>query len=79
MIRFIDLRGQIYFDDDYKNSPCFAFFDTIVDRFMTFGDTQTWYGWEEFRKSYNFYAHMRDLGIKRYKHLIPKDYFKEKP
>ena len=50
MIRFIDLRGQMFNDDDLPKSEqatIFAFYDTITDRFML--DGQTWVSAEHFR------------------------------
>lgn len=37
MIRFIDLRGQVYLDYDLpfaEQRPVFAFYDTVRDRFV---------------------------------------------
>ena len=44
MIRFINLTGQIFIDDE----PHFAWFDTITDEFMEFNDSQDWHTWDEF-------------------------------
>ena len=47
MIRFIDLRGQIFLDDP---SPYFAFYDTVHDRFLMDVDgAQAWESFEEFK------------------------------
>ncbi len=65
MIRFIDLKEQI--TDDFE----FAWYDTILDRFLEFSGSQTWDSWNEFE---------RDFGptenIQRFKNLFPKDKFK---
>ena len=45
MIRFINLTGQIFIDDD---EPHFAWFDTIVSQFMSFNDSQEWHSWNDF-------------------------------
>ncbi len=47
MIRFINLTGQIFVIDD--PIPHFAWFDTIIDQFMEFNDSQDWHTWEEFK------------------------------
>lgn len=50
MIRFIDLRSQIYISD--YSSVVFAFFDTIVDRFIEFDGEQCWGSRQEFIDAY---------------------------
>ncbi len=75
MIRFIDLKGQMYFSKQYKTDPCFAFYDTIVDRFMNFCDSEIWDTWEEFQEAYRQTSPCGLKGIERYKRLIPNDYF----
>lgn len=45
MIRFIDLRGQVYNDDDLpkeKQKMIFAFFDTCTDLFIDFNGSYVW-------------------------------------
>lgn len=45
MIRFIDLRGQVFNDDDLpeaEREPLFAFYDTVTSRFLTFSRSQVW-------------------------------------
>lgn len=39
MIRFIDLRGQVFLESD---CPYFTFFDTVTDTFCTFAGTHAW-------------------------------------
>ncbi|MFD2874056.1 hypothetical protein ACFS5N_16355 [Mucilaginibacter ximonensis] len=75
MIRFIDLRGQIYLDDD----PCFAWFTTICDRFHTFNDNQHWNSLESFISDYKAQAAVQDIAdpLERYLRLIPEGYFLE--
>lgn len=47
MIRFIDLGTQLYLP--YPDAPrSFAFYDTIVDKFLDFGLGPVWESWEEF-------------------------------
>lgn len=69
MIRFIDLRGQITNDND----PCFAFYDTVRDRFLVFRNAQTWDSVEDFIED------SQGLGLpditSRCLPLIPTDYF----
>ena len=49
MIRFIDLTGQIYLDDEEKS---FAFFDTVTDKFCEFSGNQYWDNIEDFKSDY---------------------------
>ena len=44
MIRFIDLRGQVFLDD---TTPHFAFFDTIPDQFVEIAGAQEWFSIED--------------------------------
>ena len=52
MIRFINLTGQILIDDD---EPHFAWYDTIIDVFMSFNHSQEWHTWEEFEEDLMIY------------------------
>lgn len=49
MIRFIDLTGQIYLDDEEKS---FAFFDTVTDKFCMFSGNQYWDNVEDFKNDF---------------------------
>ncbi|KKK86887.1 hypothetical protein LCGC14_2758710, partial [marine sediment metagenome] len=51
MIRFINLTGQIFIDDE----PNFAWYDTIIDVFMSFNHSQEWSTWEEFEEDLMIY------------------------
>ncbi|ROH98267.1 hypothetical protein EGI16_21560 [Chryseobacterium sp. G0240] len=62
MIRFIDLTGQIYLDDEEKS---FAFFDTITDKFCEFSGNQYWDNIEDFKNDYT------GNEIDRFLRLIP--------
>lgn len=46
MIKFISLGSQIYPND--PESTSFAFYDTLTDRFLTYGGVQAWDSWEDF-------------------------------
>lgn len=46
MIKFINLGSQIYPND--PESCSFAFYDTLTDRFLTYGGVQAWDSWEDF-------------------------------
>jgi hypothetical protein len=46
MIKFISLGSQIYPNDPAVHS--FAFYDTLTDRFLTYGGVQAWDSWEDF-------------------------------
>lgn len=63
MIRFINLKGQIYLDD----SICFAFYNTVNDRFCTFNESQVWDSIDEFAADYE------GNDLKRFISLIPGD------
>lgn len=65
MIRFIDLTGQIYLDDEEK---CFAFFDTVRDKFCEFSGCQQWDSIEEFKNDYT------GDEVNRYLSLIPEHF-----
>ena len=65
MIRFIDLKGQIHFDDD----PQFAWFNTVTDEFMEFDYQQTFDTWEEFEECYR--RSPSGYPLERFKKLFP--------
>jgi hypothetical protein len=65
MKRFIDLRDQIH-----KGYPAFAWYDTVVDRFETHGDSQVWESWDDFARDY------KGDDIHRYYRLYGMDDFK---
>ena len=46
MIKFINLGSQIYPNDPEIRS--FAFYETLTDRFLTYGGVQAWDSWEDF-------------------------------
>ena len=50
MVRFINIGDQITLDEPDKQ---FAWFNTIVDRFMDFGGDVVWDTWDNFVESYN--------------------------
>jgi hypothetical protein len=50
MIKFINLGSQIYPNDPETNS--FAFYDTLTDRFLTYGGVQAWDSWEDFEDDF---------------------------
>ena len=52
MIRFINLTGQIFIDDD---EPHFAWYNTITDEFMEFNSSQDWHSWDEFEEDLLIY------------------------
>lgn len=83
MKRFIDLRGQIYNDDDLpknEQTPVFAFFCTVRDQFETFGGEQNWESIEDFHIAYScdkkIETDNKEL-FKRLRNLIP-DWVPEK-
>jgi hypothetical protein len=49
MIRFIDLGKQIGIDEEWPRE--FAFFDTVSDKFLKFGNEQVWESWNDFLES----------------------------
>lgn len=68
MIRFIDLRGQIYFD---PKENIFAFFDTIDDSFFRIDDCSVWETKEEFISDYNNTNEYIPYPLERFLNLIP--------
>jgi hypothetical protein len=65
MIRFIDLRGQIDLD---RCNQCFAFYDTVVEQFVTFSSNQIWETVADFTADY------KGHNLQRFLNLIPKDF-----
>lgn len=73
MIRFIDIGTQIgpAWPGEWLRE--FAFFDTIVDRFITMGDGgQVWDSWEEFERSWEVTDRHARHSLMRYKGLCPE-------
>lgn len=74
MKRFIDLRGQIFADEDLppdQQRPCFAFYCTVTDSFETFFTSQTWSSYEDFRDDYASDRGNLDAGFDRLFALMP--------
>ena len=78
MIRFIDLKGQIY-----EGTHMFAWFDTATDTFEEYCGSQAWESWEEFKKDVFFHfpgiqqivaGYKTSHQIKRHEKLFPKDW-----
>ena len=92
MIRFIDLRGQIFLDD---TTPHFAFFDTIPDQFVVIAGAQAWHSIQDLQEDMDLEGRDtpkwlisgldRIFGLRykswqaRFLRLIPADYFKGGP
>jgi len=80
MIRFINLGNQIYPLSKPNEDHMFAWWNTVVDKFETYNQTQAWETWEEFVDDF-----CQDMGVfsenidicKRYKSLFP-DYWRKK-
>ena len=68
MIRFIDLRGQIGLHDD---EPEFAFYDTVVDKFVGWDQCYTWDHWNEFVNDFSYYGGWRGMDLERFEGLTP--------
>ncbi|OWK99278.1 hypothetical protein AP75_01970 [Kaistella haifensis DSM 19056] len=66
MIRFIDLTGQIYLDEEIIS---FAFFDTVTGKFCEFSGFQNWDNLEEFINDFD--DKLRNL--ERFLNLIPEE------
>ena len=62
MIRFINLTGQVFPDDD----TYFAWYDTITSTFMTFTGCQTWDCWGDFVEDYD------GDDLERFRRLMPR-------
>ena len=68
MIVFIDLRNQLYSKKTPENKegePCFAFYCTIRDEFITFCFSQIWESWDDFEMDFS------GDNIERYKKICP--------
>ena len=66
MIRFIDLKEQIT-EKEFE----FAWYSTVIDKFLEFGGNQTWYSWNEFKKDFEPIKEISE--IERFKNLFPKN------
>ena len=60
MKRFIDLGEQIL-----EGERCFAFYDTVVDRFEEYYGEQVWTSWADFEENYT------GNELPRYRQLVP--------
>lgn len=69
MIRFIDLGTQITCDP--QGDRCFAFFDTVVDKFMSFDGEQMWTAWIDFEEDFYRTYNANDSLLQRIKSLCP--------
>ncbi len=65
MIRFIDLTGQIYNDDE----PAFAWFNTGTDEFMKFDEQDYFDTWAEFERCHE--ASPSGYPLERFRKLFP--------
>jgi len=79
MIRYIDIGDQIM-----EDSSQFAWFDTVIDRFLMFNDSHTWETWGEFEDdfsaaggedSYTIQKHQ----LARFKRLYPLNLRRDNP
>lgn len=48
MIRFVDIGDQITLDGTKQ----FAWYDTVRDEWLQFGDNQAWDSWKEFEEDF---------------------------
>ncbi len=75
MVRFIDLGNQIYPLSTDRDSFMFAWYNTVIDVFETYGDNQIWETWEEFENDLHYERGLQGIyDIERYKPLFPKDW-----
>lgn len=68
MIRFIDLRDDIFDDGE----PYFAFFDTVVDKFVGWDQCYTWGDQSTFKTDFVRFNGWREMEIERFLRLIPE-------
>lgn len=52
MIRFINVSNQII-----ENEFCFAWYDTIRDKFIKVNNKQVWSSWQKFEEDYLITGH----------------------
>ena len=72
MLRYIDLTGQIYYEDeDEPKQFSFAWFDTVVGKFLRYQGTQVWDSWKDFLTDVKGYE--SDETMKRFGRLFPDD------
>jgi hypothetical protein len=67
MIRFIDLGNQI----SESATTDFAFFDTVVDKFVHLEDHYHWDSREEFIENYTYSGGWRENQVERFTRFIP--------
>lgn len=65
MIRFVDLRGRL---DEHR----FAFWDTVADRFCTFGDEHAWNTRAEFEEAFAVPGQSPHTDITRFTDKLPE-------
>jgi len=61
MIRFVNLKGKIFNDEDNY----FAWYDTITERFLEFSGHQIFISWEDFEEEFNEFL-KDDLAIRKH-------------
>lgn len=78
MIRFIEISDQIKCQADYDEPAAtdFAFWDTIIDKFLIIGDEQVFDFLDHFIESFHYYE---DYPIKRFIKLISDKSFTKQP
>jgi len=65
VIRFIDMRSSRVTEAD----PCFAFWNTVVDRFVEFDDEQAWRTFDEMLECASAQPGVSDAMLVRLKSL----------
>jgi len=85
MLRYVDIGDQIM-----EDSSQFAWFDTVIDRFLSFDDTYVWDSWEEFEDDFWFEISWRESNgenvlhksnkyLERFKRLYPLNLRRDNP
>lgn len=70
MIRFVRIGDRIYEDDD---SFDFIWYDTVIDKVLTFNGSNTWDVWWDFEYDFEKDTNSREYDLDRFRRLYPGD------
>ena len=74
MMRFIDLRGQYFLDDDEpkeKQTKIFAYLDTITDQFLIYDGNSIWHSFKDFEE---WVGDDQSIDLERLRYITPKEF-----
>lgn len=71
MIRHVNISAE---DQVIPDTPCFAWFNTVDDTFLSFSGDQVWATWEDFERDWRDEAG-RKHPLERFRGLFPNKCF----